>query len=132
MKSNSFGGNNRAAPYQMPGHHQNPMTMPNAIGMPPQQMIKSPPTEISPDPANPFPHKVVLSNVEPNIQNSDLQEFFKPHKPIAVNNHLNGTCEVAFKNHQEASSAMVKNGGTLGNNKVGMVLGSKAPQTGWS
>ena len=129
MKSNSFGGN-RAAPYQMPGNH-NPMMMQQQppIGIPQQQ---KPAVQISPDPNNPFPHKVVLSNVEPTTQNTQLQEFFKPHKPVAVNNHLNGTCEVAFGDHLQAVAAMDKNGHILGNNTITMVLDSVAPQTGWS
>ena len=51
----------------------------------------------APDDNCPFPHIVGVQGLEASVQNSQIQDFFRPVKAIAVNNHGNGYCDVAFK-----------------------------------
>lgn len=103
----------RAAPYQKPqaqvvsGSHQ---TAPNN---------------------SPFPHVVGVQGVEPTMTNSQIQEFFKPSKAVAINMLGNGHCDVAFKTHQDALDAMSKDRTRLGRQEVNLTLKSEAP-SGWS
>jgi len=82
----------------------------------------------------PFPHIVGINGVEKEIVNTHIQEFFKPVKAIAVNNHGNGYCDVAFKTHKDAEEAMSKDNNLLGTTTVTLILKSKPPAaqpTGW-
>lgn len=86
------------------------------------------------DPNCPFKHVIGMNGVEQGVSNNTIQEHFRPHKAIAVNNHGNGYCDVAFKSHKDAEDAYRdKNGKMLGTNTVTFVLKSDAPEpTGWN
>lgn len=90
---------------------------------PPQPQNTQPPPQ--PQGNNPFPHIVGMNGVLPNVSNANIQEFFRPHKAIAVNNHGTGYCDVAFKTHQECVAAMDKNGGNLATGTISLVLKSQ-------
>merc|ERR1712168_887968 len=47
--------------------------------------------------SNPFPHVVAMNNVAKLTSSQMIQNFFKPLKCHAINNHGTGLCEVAFK-----------------------------------
>lgn len=80
---------------------------------------------------SPFPHVVGMQGVEATMTNSQIQEFFKPAKAVAINMLGNGHCDVAFKTHQDALDAMAKDRARLGHQEVNLTLKSQAP-SGWS
>merc|ERR1712038_548842 len=78
-------------------------------------------------PASPFPHLVEIKNFPEHTTTQELQKFFLPNKAIALNQINSTYCQVAFKTHQEAESAMGKNATTLNGQTVSLRLISKAP-----
>jgi len=80
---------------------------------------------------SPFPHVVGVQGVEATMTNSQIQEFFKPSKAVAINMLGNGHCDVAFKTHQDALVAMEKDRSRLGRQEVNLTLKSEAP-SGWA
>lgn len=80
---------------------------------------------------SPFPHVVGIQGVEATMTNSQIQEFFKPAKAVAINMLGNGHCDVAFKTHQDAMDAMAKDRSRLGHQEVNLTLKSQAP-SGWA
>jgi len=108
---------------------------PNQIkmNMPPTKLIRQPPKiEVSAS-KPPFDHIITCSGVSPSITKDDIQNWFRPHRLHAVNNHKNGIIDVALNTHEEAVSAMTKNKSFFNNAVVTMVLKSKEPEpVGWS
>jgi len=107
-------GQSRPAPYQKPP------TLPQAT-----QVVTA---------ANnsPFPHVVGVQGIESGIVNSQIQEFFKPAKAIAINMLGNGYCDVAFKTHEDALQAMEKDRMPIQGSAINLTLKSQPAGQGWS
>jgi len=120
MTSNNFGNmaQNAAHPYAMQHNQNNQNTNGNTNGGIPAKVEAN-------DSACPFRNLVIVSGIPSGLTNSDVQEFFKPSKAIAVKLETNGTAMVAFKTHSDALTAMTKNGGSLRNNNVRLTLKSE-------
>jgi len=129
-------GGNRPAPYQKPqsafgsfGGFGGPQNTPQPQQAPPQVKQESTAN-------NPFPHCVGMSGIPMGLTNQAVQEFFKPHRAIAVNMPPGGNSGmVAFKTHQEACNAMGKNGQPIMGVGIQLTLKSTAPapaNQGWA
>jgi len=81
---------------------------------------------------SPFPHVVGVQGIETGIVNSQIQDFFKPAKAIAINMLGNGYCDVAFKTHDDALQAMEKDRMPLQGSSINLTLKSQPPGQGWS
>ena len=77
--------------------------------------------------SNPFPHVVAMHNVAKLTSSQMIQNFFKPLKCHAINNHGTGLCEVAFKTHQDCVAAMMNDGKTCNGSYIRLALNSVAP-----
>merc|ERR1712080_275375 len=98
----NMNGNSRQNPYNL-----NNGSIPQQQPIPMQQpVIQQPMQPIS---GCPFNHIIKITGVTASATKDDIQKFFVPHKPVAVNNHRNGMCEVAFPDHHTAVGAMEKN-----------------------
>ena len=80
----------------------------------------------------PFPHVVGVQGLEQGIVNSQIQDFCKPAKAIAINMLGNGFCDVAFKTHEDALQAMEKDRMPLQGSAINLTLKSTPPGQGWS
>lgn len=136
----NFGGPPAGAFGQAPANSFQPPNMQNtpngAGGQPP---IQPPPVAKAPTNGCPFPHIVGLNGLPAGSSNQEIQEFFRPWKAVAVNNHQNGYCDIAFKTHDDASAAMARNGQMIKDVAVNLELKSTPPvvetkpePTGWA
>jgi len=69
-----------------------------------------------------FPHKVMINGLAADTPNAIIQKCFSPLNPIAINNHKNGCCELAFKNHNDALMAMEKHNTAIGSTRAFLTL----------
>lgn len=68
---------------------------------------------------------VQMFDVPKDAEASQIQEFFRPYKAIAVNIGDDGEVDVAFKNHDHAERAMSKEGERFLGSKIKLKLNSK-------
>lgn len=113
--ANNF-AQNRPAPYQKPAAVAPPQSSQVATG----------------NNNSPFPHVVGVQGIETGIVNSQIQEFFKPAKAIAINMLGSGYCDVAFKTHDDALQAMEKDRMPLQGSAINLTLKSQPPGQSWS
>lgn len=123
-----LGGSGGGAMPQQNGYGAPPAARP-APYQKPQAQVNSANHQTAPN-NSPFPHVVGVQGVEAAMTNSQIQDFFKPSKAVAINMLGNGHCDVAFKTHQDAVDAMVKDRTRLGRQEVNLTLKSEAP--GWT
>jgi len=89
-----------------------------------QEPVKQEPA----NPNNPFPHCVTMTGIPSGLSNQAVQDFFKPHRAIAVNMPPGANSGmVAFKTHEEAVAAMGKSGQPIMGVGIQLVLKSSAP-----
>lgn len=62
------------------------------------------------DPKCPYKHIITIKQIPSDTTNTDVQEFFRPAKAVAVNIKPDCTCDVAFKTHDMVVSGLDKNG----------------------
>lgn len=69
-----------------------------------------------------------MTNVTSKADAATIQEFFKPHKAIAVNIGDDGEADVAFASHEDAEEAMERHGQKLMSHRVKLKLTSCKPK----
>merc|ERR1712178_532479 len=80
------------------------------------------------DDDNPYPYTLEMTHVTEKADAGAIQEFFRPHKAIAVNIGDDGDADVAFASHEEAEDAMEKHGQKLLGHRVKLKLTSCKPK----
>jgi len=106
--------NTRQTPYSMPPMHQ-----PNI----PKEQTSNPPPAAS---GSPFSHIVAGRGFPEGVTNSDIQDFFRPFRAIAVKLETDNTGDIAFKTHADCLGAMDKQGALLKNCPITLILKSKS------
>jgi len=71
-------------------------------------MIKGCPV-MAVEPGCPYKHIITIKVIPGDSTNTDVQDFFRPAKAIAVNIKPDRSCDVAFKTHDQVLSGLDKN-----------------------
>lgn len=103
-------GQQNGHPYSRPGQ--------NGSARPPQKERAAP---------SPFPHIVAMLNLPSKTTSKMIQDFFKPLRCAAINNHGTGLCEVAFKTHEDCLRGMRFHNAYCNRGMINLELRSEAP-----